>query len=225
MEAVGQTPTRIVTTLYRLACEQSKLPRIGRSAEASIQGHRFEDLAAKAAYEALVQVGVMPRLPRHTLQLPTLSGLSHQLDLVVSEGLTLFAIELKHRSLSNIDQLQAFIAKLLDYALAARNLGTGHRFSGVFVSTASSLNDHFRQYALAYGVLPIAKDLPPCVVLHECPGDPTVRRDALDLSARLAVPLPEATIMRQRNDPSVLLQEWKALALRWSQRCLGGDAE
>lgn len=210
----------VLKTLFKLACEEAGLPRLVRSAQASIRGHRFEDAAAKAAYEALVHVGVTPRQPRRTLALPTVSGLQHQLDVVVPEGSRWFIIELKHRSSAQIEQLYAFVAKLLDYALAARLHRTGHEFTGVFVSTAPRLNDHFRQFALAYGVVVIAPDLPPCQVLEECPEDESVRRDALDLAGRLEVPLPTVAI---RYSPSVeaalLVQEWRALAQRWAQRC------
>lgn len=210
----------VLKTLFKLACEQARLPRMGRSAQASIQGHRFEDTAAKAAYEALVHVGVTPRQPRHTLALPTVSGLRHQFDIVVPDGSRWFTIELKHRSSAQIEQLYAFVAKLLDYALAARLHGTGHEFTGVFVSTAPRLNDHFRQFALAYGVVAIAPDLPPCQVLEECPQDESVRRDAVDLARRIEAPLPTVAIQpARRAEAALLVQEWQALAQRWEQRC------
>lgn len=61
-----------------------------------------------------------------------------------------------------------FVAKPLDYALAARLRETGSLFSGLFISTAPRLNDHFRQFAITYGMIPMARDLPPCQMMEDC---------------------------------------------------------
>jgi len=182
---------------------------------ASVAGYKFEDDAAKAAYEALVQVGVAPSKPRHKLQLPTLSGLRQQFDIVVPSGSHYFIVELKRRSHSEIEQLYAFVAKLLDYALAARCHATGNVFTGIFVSTAPKLNDHFRQFAISYGVISVAPDLPPCEVLQVRAVDVVVQHDAADLAKRLYVSLPDMAIQGMgRAQSDVLLREWQSIAQR-----------
>jgi len=73
----------------------------------------------------LRRLGVTPRQPRRNLILPTLSGLQQQFDLVVPDGQRYFIIELKDRSHSQIEQLYAFVAKILDYAFVY--FGEGER--------------------------------------------------------------------------------------------------
>src|SRR5258708_5644155 len=144
------TLTLTIKSLFALAVEAAGTTISGGSSGLSLAGHRFEDDAAKAAYEALNRVGVTPYPPRYQLSLPTLSGLKQQFDVVLPDGPRHYIVELKRRSHSEIEQLYAFVGKLLDYALAARLYSTGHLFTGIFVCTAPKLNDHFRQFALTY---------------------------------------------------------------------------
>jgi len=188
------------------------------SAAAAVAGHRFENEAADAAYTALVERGIRPPTPpRHMLQLPTVSGLYQQFDLVITDRLRYCVVELKRRSHAEIEQLYAFVAKLLDYALAAKIQRTDNTFTGIFVSTSPKLNEHIRQFALAYGVLPIAPDLAPCQVLQVETSDVSIRTDALSLEMRLSVPLPDVILSRERSDARMLLLEWQSVALRHSQ--------
>jgi hypothetical protein len=213
----GQSETLrlVVRTLYALTTAAGGLAAPGSVKAASIAGHKFEDAAAKAAYEALVRVGVSPHRPRHVLRVPTVSGLYQQFDVVVCTGLRYFIVELKRRSSSEIEQLYAFVAKLLDYALAARLQGTGHTFTGIFVSTAPRMNDNFRQFAIAYGVIPVGPDLPPCHVLEATKDSEAVCQDAADLAARLHRPLPNVVVSSAaRLEALPLLREWQSIALR-----------
>src|SRR5437762_13508586 len=73
----------MVNALHALAIEAANLTVPDGSWAASVGGHKFEDDAAKVAYEELMKRGLTPLLPRHTLHLPTLSGLHQQFDLVV----------------------------------------------------------------------------------------------------------------------------------------------
>src|SRR2546423_859516 len=102
----------IVKSLFALAVEVAGTVLPTGSSAASIAGHKFEDAAAQIAYEALVRVGVAPYPPRHTLRLPTLSGLTQQFDVVAHKGSRYFIVELKRRTHSEIEQLYAFVAKL-----------------------------------------------------------------------------------------------------------------
>lgn len=207
-----------VSALYTLAAEAAgTAPASGNNA-ASLAGHKFEDDAARAAYEMLTKRGISPSQPRYTLHLPTLSGLKQQFDVVVHDGHYYYPIELKRRTHSEIEQLYAFVAKLIDYALAARVHDTGHAFTGIFVSTAGRLNDNFRRFAMTYGVIPIARDLPPCQVLSEKTKNANVRADATDLARRLNAPLPGALFPRvDQRQSSVLLVEWKSIFQRFEQ--------
>lgn len=115
------------------------------SAAAAVAGHKFEDEATDIAYTTLVDRGIQPPTPaRRVLYLPTLSGLHQQFDLVVTNGLRYYVVKLKRRSHAEIEQVYAFVAKLLDYALAARIHRTDMSFTGLFVSSSPSLNDNIR---------------------------------------------------------------------------------
>jgi hypothetical protein len=204
----------VVGTLFSLVSGTTQTPLEGDTTPA-IAGYRFEDKAAEAAYEALVRMGVAAYRPRYTLALPTISGLQQQFDVVVPDRSRYLLIELKRRSQSSIEQLYAFVAKLLDYALATRLHKTGNTFTGVFVSTAPRLNDNFRHFAIAYGVIPIALDLPPCHTLIQRSENPRVRRDAADLLKRLDMPLPDAVLTGSRRlETRTLLLEWQSVAQR-----------
>jgi hypothetical protein len=209
------TLTLAIGSLFALATEVASTTFPGQPPGSSLAGYKFEDDAAKAAYEALTRVGVTPYPPRSLLQLPTLSGLSQQFDVVLSDGPRYYIVELKRRSHSEIEQLYAFVGKLLDYALAARLHSTGHLFTGIFVSTAPKFNDHFRQFALAYGIWPIAPDLTPCQVIHERTAHPGIRRDAADLIKAIDVSLPAVALTSQSRPPAnTLLMEWQFLVQR-----------
>lgn len=206
-----------IQVLYSLTLEAvGDVPR--GSAIAATAGRKFEDDAADAAYTTLVDHGVHPPTPpRHRLELPTLSGLYQQFDLVVKDHLRYCVVELKRRSQAEIEQVYAFVAKLLDYALAAKIYSTDHTFTGIFVSTSPRLNDHIRQFAIAYGVLPIASDLVPCQLIQAEATEVSIRSDALSLARRLGVPLPDVLLSRNRSDSRALLLEWQSVALRFGQ--------
>jgi hypothetical protein len=217
MDDRADTLSVAIRTLYALVEGANGSAVLRDSLPASVAGHRFEDEAVKAAYQALVRVGVAPLPPRHTLQLPTISGLYQQFDVVVPDRRRYFIVELKRRSHSEIEQLFAFVAKLLDYAIAAQIQATGHTFTGLFVSTASRLNDRFRQFAISYGVIPLAVDLPPCQVIEERTNEPGLLQDAADFARRLSSPLPKLALQSPaRVPPSLLLAEWKSIAQRCS---------
>jgi hypothetical protein len=212
--AQGDSLRLAVQILYSLTlAAASDVPRDAGAAAAA--GHRFEDDVADAAYTALVNRGIhTPTPPRHMLQLPTVSGLCQQFDLVLAHGLRYCIVELKRRSQAEIEQIYAFVAKLLDYALAAKIYRTDNTFTGLFVSTSARLNDHIRQFAIAYGVIPIAPDLAPCQVIQAEAADVSLRSDALRLEARLTVPLPDVMVRADRMESRTLLLEWQSLALR-----------
>jgi hypothetical protein len=204
-----------VKCLFALAVEAAGAVPSAERGAASRAGHQFEDEAAQAAYEALRRSGVTPRPPRTMLQLPTLSGLKQQFDVVIPDGDRYLIVELKRRSHSEIEQLYAFVGKLLDYALAARLHRTGHLFTGIFVSTATRLNNNFRQFALTYGVWPIAPDLLPCQIIQEQAVHPGLQQDATDLVRRLDVQLPRVALSSAaRTSASLLLREWQSIAQR-----------
>jgi hypothetical protein len=115
-------------------------------------GKKFEDYTFQKLYQAVHLLGersVFP--PRYTLREPTYSTVHHQFDIVVREG-QLTAIECKFRQGTGINDLFAFLGKLVDYRVRPR---------GVFVTTARNVGDQVFCYAIAHHISIVCPCLAP----------------------------------------------------------------
>lgn len=156
-------------------------------------GKQFEDYVVKQLYTSLLQLQGGHRVfpPRHTLRDATFSGVYHQFDIVVAQQEKLVTVECKFRGGAHIDQLFATQGKLVDYC---------KRPHGIFVTTASHVNDEMYYYALANNIQLICPSLPPVeYMLH-------LVKKGTDLAYRL-----ENLQIRMKNgiEPRHVMIEWR----------------
>jgi len=136
----------------------------------SSSGTKFEDYVFQRLYVALRQTGgpgVFP--PRYTLREATHSGVAHQFDIVLREE-SLTTIECKFRRGTGIDDLFAFLGKLVDYRERPR---------GIFLTTAQSICNEVFCYAIAHHISVVSPSLAPVDYMMQ-----RVKRDT-DLFRRL----------------------------------------
>jgi hypothetical protein len=95
-------------------------------------GHDFENQIVKRTHTAISKISGLKALPpRTTLSLPTVSGLQHQIDVVVRDGASIYhLIECKFKKSFDIEEIYALNAKLLDYTFGAMKYGHNHVFKG-----------------------------------------------------------------------------------------------
>jgi len=128
--------------------------------------------------------------PRYTLHEATYSGISYQFDVVVRQS-ELIAIECKFRESTRIDELFAFVGKLVDYRKPPR---------GIFMTTAKHVNDDIFCYAIGHRILIISLLLPPVeYMIYRVKNNTNFACHLANLQARL----------REGNGPQYLLVEWK----------------
>lgn len=154
-------------------------------------GTKFEDYLVQQLYLNLQQRGTLRLFkPRYTLREPTFSTVSHQFDIVIRHD-QLIAIECKFRGRTGIDDLFAFTGKLADYR---------ERPAGVFVTTATNINDDVFCYAIAHKISIISRMRPPVGYMQD------FVKAGCDLSQRL-----ERLETRLKEDisPKHLLVEWQ----------------
>jgi hypothetical protein len=203
----------LVSVLWEVVLRSREAQRSG-SINTAADGRALEDDSVAAVYERLVSLGLAPSPPRETLRLPTVSGVQHTVDLALRDSMHIYVVELKRRATVETALLQAFVAKLLDYALAARVYDTGISFTGVFAATVPKFNDRQREFAIGFGVISVVSDLTPCEIMASVATRQADRDEAERLASRIAERLPELiTSVAQRNS-QLLLAEWKLLADR-----------
>lgn len=209
---------QIVITLFRLLQEELLYPSEGSKSTA---GHRFEDKAADAVFERLrsLDLGFQVYPPRHTLtSLPTISGTSYQFDVVVQQDSLYHIIECKKRGAAEIDQLQTFSAKLLDYVLGAKVESLDVSIRGIFLTTAGKVRGTIRQYALAFGITIVAADLPPVeYMLSAVREDTLLWRSLMSLNGKLSGSLSDILAKGEQRHANKLLREWRICHQRWEQ--------
>lgn len=157
----------------------------------SSSGKKFEDFMVQQLYQPLRQQGgisVFP--PRHTLRQATYSSVGHQFDIVIRRS-ELIAIECKFRKRTGIDDLFAFMGKLIDYREPPR---------GIFVTTAEKVNNNVFCYAIAHRISIVCPSLPPVQYMIQ-----RVKKNT-DLARRLAS---LQTRLRGKTSPNYLLVEWQ----------------
>ncbi|TEU13050.1 MAG: hypothetical protein E3J21_19610 [Anaerolineales bacterium] len=154
-------------------------------------GSKFEDFMVQQLYQMLQQQGTLRIFPpRYTLHEATHSGLAHQFDIVIRQD-KLTTIECKFRGKTGIDNLFAFVGKLVDYREPPR---------GIFVTTAENVNDNVFCYAIAHRISIVCSSLPPVEYMIQ-----RVKKNT-ELAHRLAR---LQTRLRGKTAPNHLLVEWQ----------------
>lgn len=213
MTKIGLTVIdRVIMVLYDVVSEESK---VMDKKSSSKEGFSFEDRVSQKAYECIrgYPISVLP--PRSTLNYPTVSGLKHQFDGIVSESNIFYVIECKKRGITVIDQVFSFNSKILDYALDeefAKNL----RIKGIFLCTAR-INDNIRKYALAHRILPLDSTLPPLqVMINKTERKDRLRQELEELKELVMLPQPIA--LKSGANISELFQRYVMNYQKWKSR-------
>ena len=154
-------------------------------------GTEFEDFMVKQLHQALRQQGALYVYPpRYTLSQATYSGIAHQFDIIVRED-QLAAIECKFRKRTGIDDLFAFLGKLVDYREPPR---------GIFVTTAENVNDDSFCYAIAHRISIVCSSLAPVeYMVHRVKSNTDLARRLGSLHTRL----------QEENVPKRVLVQWQ----------------
>lgn len=203
---------RVIITLYDVLSEESKVKTRKSAVKA---GFSFEDRVSEKAYECIrgYPISVFP--PRSTLNYPTLSGLKHQFDGIVSESNTFYVIECKKRGITVIDQVFSFNSKILDYALE-EEFTKDFQIKGIFLCTAR-INDNIRKYALAHRILPLDSRLPPIqVMINKTERNDRLRQELEEL--KQLVMLPQLIALKSRVNIHELFQRYMINYQKWKTR-------
>lgn len=200
---------KLIVALYDLLVEEKKtLTRKPSSKE----GFSFEDRVSRKVYERIRKYPVSVFPPRSTLNYPTVSGLRHQFDGIVSEGNTFFVIECKRRGVALIDQVFSFNSKILDYALED-SFSSDFQIKGIFLCTAK-ITENIRKYALAYGILPVDPMLPPIeFMLNRTKEGDEIRQELIKMKKLLSLPQP--IVLESRRNGHELFQRFMICYQKW----------
>lgn len=200
----------VIVLLFNLIRDESKrgFKESGPPVKA---GFALEDVVSQKAYECIrgyPGIEVLP--PRSTLNYPTVSGLTHQFDVVMRENNTFYVIECKRRYVATIDQIFSFNAKILDYAFKDF-FNKSFSIKGLFLSTAE-LTDNARKYALAHGIIPIDPSLPPIqFMMDKMKEEDPLYRELVRFERVLMLPQP----FRNRNDTHEFLNNYVIYREKW----------
>lgn len=181
-------------------------------------GHAFEDLTLELVYAACLEKGhLQPFPPRYTLQLPTVSGLHHQVDVGAREGAALYhIIECKFKHTVPVEHLYALSAKVMDYAIGARVHGHNSRFRAYMLASPAQCNDNMYRYALAWGITLVAPGNypPPEYMLAHVPNGTPLASRLERLVKRSAVPTVDDLLAGPRRADE-LFAEWRNCIQEW----------
>lgn len=156
-------------------------------------GSKFEDYVFQHLYVALRQaVGQSVFPPRYTLREATLSGVSHQFDVVIHEE-SLTTIECKFRKGTGIDDLFAFLGKLADYREPPR---------GIFLTTAQRICDEVFCYAIAHHISVVSPSLAPVdYMIQRVKSETDLSRRLLNLKECLqGQSVPKQALIQWQNE-------------------------
>jgi hypothetical protein len=141
--------------LYALTIKQSSRSK----GESRIKaGHTFEDATAKSVYSYSRECGLEAFPPRHTMNVPTLSGNSYQFDASFSHEQTVYVVECKRRQLTAAEHVPYFVSKVLDHSIAIQ--GKGSRVRGIFLSSVE-VGQSSMQFGFAFGLKIISPEYLP----------------------------------------------------------------
>lgn len=206
----------LASVLWELLREQ----RVQSLSTDGSAGHEFEDVTVEKVYTACHRLGALKVFPpRYTLKLPTVSGLHHQIDVVVQEGTSGFhLVECKFRQSVTIEELYATNGKLLDYVLGAQVRGQKTRLRGYYLVGPTRVNDSFYQYALAWGITLIAPDGPAPLehMLAKTRPDTALYGQLTRLLQRTSGAEFPGFVTKPCK-PHQLLVEWRACYERWKR--------
>lgn len=184
-------------------------------------GHRFEDLTVEKVYAACQKLATLkPLLPRYTLKLPTVSGLHHQIDVIVREGTSGYHLtECKFKQSVSIEELYALNAKLLDYAFGAMIRAQKTQFRGYFFTTSPKVNDNFHKYALAWGIVLVAPGGPPPLehMLSKAKPDTALHDQLTTLVEKTSGGTQPAELAASPREAEKLLAQWRACYQYWKR--------
>ncbi len=195
--------------LYALTIEQSSRSK----GESRIRaGHSFEDATAKSVYTYGRECGLEAFLPRHTMNIPTLSGNSYQFDASFSHEQTVYVVECKRRQLSAAEHVPYFVSKVLDHSIAIR--GKGSRIRGIFLSSVE-VGQSSMQFGFAFGLKIINPEYPPLEELFfRCHGKEPLTRAIRKLWEELDSTDPLNP--RVSSSPQTILKSYEFLKRRVS---------
>jgi len=203
---------KVIIILYDVLSEESKVTTKKSSVK---EGFSFEDRVSQKVYERIrgYPISVFP--PRSTLNYPTVSGLKHQFDGLMSDNNIFYVVECKKRGVTVIDQVFSFNSKILDYALE-EEFTKNFRIKGIFLCTAR-MNANIRKYALAHGILPLDLTLPSLqVMINKTEHNDRLRQELEELKHLLMLPQPIA--LKSRLNIHELFQRYMISYQKWKSR-------
>jgi hypothetical protein len=158
-----------------------------------------------------------PLTPRTTLNLPTISGLHHQIDAIVREGSSIYhLIECKFTQNADIEELYALNSKLIDYTLAARKKGQKQQFFGYFLAGRVGVNDNFYQYAISWGIsLIVPHGLPPLSYMLHQSNPESILHSKIEKLMNSASGTDLNRILAERTGADQLLFQWQSISQLW----------
>jgi len=187
-------------------------------------GHVFEDLTVEKVYAACHRLGTLKSFPpRYTLRLPTVSGLYHQIDVVVREGSSSYhLIECKFEQLTDVAELYAFNGKLLDYSLGAQARHQKTRLRAYFLTASPTVSESFYKYALAWGITVIAPGClpPPEHMLAKIEPNTTLHRQLTRLVDRTTC-ISLGELVAKPREADKLLADWRSHYQSWRRAGYG----
>jgi hypothetical protein len=188
-------------------------------------GHDFENQIVQRVFLAVSkQGGYKTSPPRTTLKLRTVSGLSHQIDVIVAEGVSTYhLIECKFTKLAGIEEMYALNAKLLDYAFGALGAQQKSVFRGYFLTGLTGVNENFYKFAIAWGITPIVLNgIPPLeYIAYKTPKDSSLYPKIAKLMEETVSTDIKRTASQRRNADQ-LLAKWRVFHTLWKQEGYDG---
>lgn len=203
---------RVIMKLYSILSEESKVMDKKSSVK---DGFSFEDRVSQKAYECIRGYPISVSPPRSTLNYPTVSGLKHQFDGIVSESNIFYVIECKRTGMTVIDQVFSFNSKILDYALE-KEFTKDFQIKGIFLCTAR-INNNIKKYALAHRILPLDSTLPPIqVMINKTEHNDRLRQELEELKQLVMLSQPIAS--KSRVNIHELFQRYIISYQKWKSR-------
>lgn len=199
----------VLGELYVLVRREGKA--IGGTPGTSGGGHTFEDSVSRRIHGLSKDLGFRSISARHTLELPTFSGIRHQIDCSFDIADISYLLECKRRKMSTKDQIHYFNSVIADYTLGLRLKNANRSVKGIFLSTAA-IDDNSLAYSLAYGLSIIDPVHPPLELLISREKDESLKSALVALREKIPPFNPlHYDRLAQEVAPETLLREYKFL--------------
>ncbi len=204
--------SKVLSELYELTVKEAE--SMGKRRGTTEEGHSFEDVVSHTIHRMSKDVGFRSISARHTLELPTFSGIRHQFDCSFVLDDVIYLVECKRRKVSMKAQIHYFNSIVTDYVLGLKLRNENPMIKGVFLSTAE-LDDNSIAYATAYGLTVVDPAHPPLEYLIAKENNPDLRRALFALKEKV----PSVSPLRnnrlfQEQTPMTLLREYEFLMSR-----------